>query len=136
MKEQEAEQLENLVAKAMQKTTLETPSFQFTDRVMAAVNAQPQSIATRYAPLIPKYIWAIIVTSIIGLTGYLWFSVQPTLQIWPRLSFDFMENNPISKELASFTVSKITVYAVLLLAVMFCVQIAVLKRYFDKRWEV
>ena len=136
MKELEAKELEQLIAKAMQKTTLETPSFQFTDQVMAAVNAQPQSVAAQYSPLIPKYIWVVIATTIVGLTGYLWFLVQSTLQIWPSLSFDFMENNPISKELASFTVSKITLYAVLLLAVMFCVQIAVLKRYFDKRQMV
>ena len=136
MKELEAKELEQLIAKAMQKTTLETPSFQFTDQVMAAVNAQPQSVVAQYSPLIPKYIWVVIAATIVGLTGYLWFLVQPSPLTWPTLSLDFMENNPISKELASFTVSKITLYAVLLLAIMFCVQIAVLKRYFDKRQMV
>ncbi len=133
MKEQEDRQLEHLVAKAIQKTTLETPSSQFTNKVMAAVNAQPQSVAIRYSPLIPKYIWIVIAALIVGFTTYLWFFVQPTPMAWPKLSFNFMDNNLISKGLAAITPSKITVYAVLLFAVMVCVQVPILKNYFDKR---
>lgn len=133
MKENETKQIEHLVAKAMQKSTLETPSFQFTDKVMAAINAQNQSIATSYKPLFPKYIWVAIAILVIGFTSYIWFVTQPTPLDLPSLSFDFMENNPISKQLANFTPSKITVYAVFLLALMLCVQIPMLKRYFDKQ---
>jgi len=132
MKEQETKDLEQLVSKAMQKATLETPSFQFTDKVMAAINAEHQSVTARYRPLIPKYIWAAITVTILGITAYLWFLIQPAPLDLPKLSFDFMENNLLSKEVTSFTPSKITVYALLLLAVMICVQIPMLKRYFDK----
>ncbi len=134
MKEQESKELEQLVAKAMQKSTLETPSFQFTDKVMAAVNAEHQTSATRYRPLIPKYMWVAIAVAIIGITAYLWFLIQPAPLDLPTLSFDFMENNPLSKELTAFSPSKITSYAVLLLALMLCVQIPMLKRYFDRQW--
>ncbi len=133
MKEQEAKELEQLVAKAMQKASLETPSFQFTDKVMAAVNAEHQSVAISYRPLIPKYMWVAITATIVGITGYLWFLIQPAPLDLPTLSFDFMKNNSISKEFTAFTPSKITSYAVMLLALMLCVQIPVLKNYFDKR---
>ncbi len=133
MKENENKELEHLVAKAMRKSTLETPSFQFTDKVMAAVNAQQQSVAIRYRPLIPKYIWVAITIAILSVTAYLWFLIQPAPLDLPTLSFDFMKNNSISKELTVFTPSKITGYAVMLLALMLCVQIPMLKRYFDKR---
>lgn len=133
MKEQETKDLEQLVSKVMQKSTLETPSFQFTDKVMAAINAEHQSAAIRYRPLIPKYIWAAITVTILGITAYLWFLIQPAPLNWPTLSFDFMENNLLSNEVTSLNPSKITVYALLLLAVMVCVQIPMLKRYFDKQ---
>jgi formate-dependent nitrite reductase membrane component NrfD len=133
MNEQEAKDLEQLAAKVMQKTTLETPSFQFTDKVMAAINVQEQAAAVRNRPLIPKYIWVAIAAVVIGFTAYIWFLVQPAPLDLPVLSFDFIKSNSISKEVAAFTPSKITVYAVLLLALMLCVQIPVLKRYFDDR---
>lgn len=133
MKEQEAKELEKLVAKAMQKSSLETPSFQFTDNVMAAVNAAHQTSAIRYRPLIPKYMWVAIALAIVGVTAYLWFLIQPAPLNLPTLSFDFIENNLITKEVTAFTPSKITSYAVLLLALMVCVQIPMLKRYFDKQ---
>ena len=135
MKTQEDKQLEQLVTKAMQKATLETPSFQFTDRVMAAVKAEQQRAISRYAPLIPKYIWISIAAFVVGITAYLWFYVQTTPIEFPNLSFDFMQNIP-SQAVSNFRVSNITGYAFLLLAVMICVQIPVLKRYFERRWAV
>jgi len=136
MKEKEAKELEKLVAKAMQKSSLETPSFQFTDNVMAAINVQEQNATVRYRPLIPKYIWVAIAAIVIGFTAYIWFLVQPAPLDLPTLSFDFMENNPISQEVAAISPSKITSYAILLLALMLCVQIPMLKQYFDKRTAV
>ncbi len=133
MKEKEDNELEKLVAKAMQKATLETPSFQFTDNVMAAINPAHQTSATRYRPLIPKYIWVAIAGAIVAITAYLWFLIQPAPLNLPILSFNFIETNSISKEFAAFTPSKITSYAVLLVALMLCIQIPILKRYFDKR---
>ncbi|MDN3724807.1 hypothetical protein QRD02_10465 [Aequorivita sp. SDUM287046] len=133
MKEHETKELEQLIAKAMQKSTLEKPSLQFTDNVMAALIASHRTSAIVYRPLIPKYIWVAIGVGIFGITAYLWFLLQPAPLNLPALSLDFMENNPISKEVSAFTVSKITVYAFLLLALMLCVQIPMLKRYFDKQ---
>ncbi|MDC7999611.1 hypothetical protein POV26_01020 [Aequorivita todarodis] len=133
MKEQETKDLEQLVAKAMRKATLETPSLLFTDKVMAAINAEHQNVTVRYRPLIPKYVWIGIAAAIVGITAYLWFLIQPTPLNLPALSFDFMAANSLSKEFSAFTPSKITVYALLLLAVMLCVQVPVLKRYFERR---
>lgn len=131
MKEQKVD-LEQLVTKAMHKSYLETPSFQFTDRVMAAINAKQQTVVSCYRPLIPKYIWVAIAIGIVGITAYLWYLLQPVPLDLPTLSFDFMENNPLSKEVAALTVSKITTYALLFLALMVFVQIPMLKRYFNK----
>jgi formate-dependent nitrite reductase membrane component NrfD len=100
---------------------------------MAAINVQEQAAAACNRPLIPKYIWVAIAAIVIGFTAYIWFLVQPAPLDLPVLSFDFIKSNSISKEVAAFTPSKITVYAVLLLALMLCVQIPVLKRYFDDR---
>ncbi|SRX74377.1 hypothetical protein [Aequorivita antarctica] len=133
MKENEAKQLEHLVAKAMQKSTLESPSLQFTNKVMAAINAEQHSVAVRYRPLIPIYIWIAIAALVVGFTSYIWFVVQPTPLDLPTFSFNFMENNLLSKKVAAMSIPKITGYAVMLLALMLCIQIPMLKRYFDKR---
>lgn len=132
MKDNETKQIEHLVAKAMQKASMEIPSVQFTNRVMEALHAQ-QSAVTSYRPLFPKFIWVAIAALIVGITGYIWFLAEPGSLDLPSFSFAFMKNNVISKEVAAITIPKITSYAVMLLAVMLCVQIPMLKRYFDGR---
>lgn len=133
MKEQETKELERFVAEAMFKTKLETPSPHFTERVMTAVMAEQQTTAIGYRPLIPTYMWIGIAFFIVCLTTYLWFLVQPAPFSWPSLSFGFLENNTFFKKLAAVSISKITLYAVLFLAVMICIQIPVLKYYFNRR---
>ncbi|MEX0995919.1 MAG: hypothetical protein WDZ45_02585 [Flavobacteriaceae bacterium] len=133
MKEQETKELERFVAGAMFKTKLETPSPHFTERVIKAVMAEQQATAIGYRPLIPTYMWIGIAFFIVSLTTYLWFLAQPAPFNWPSLSFGFLENNILFKKLAAVSISKITLYAVLFLAVMICVQIPVLKYYFNRR---
>ncbi len=133
MKEQQSKELEQLVAKAMQKSTLETPSFQFTDKVMTAINAEQKSISIHYRPLIPKYMWAAIIVGVVGITAYLWFLIQPAPLNVSTVSFNFMENVSLSKRIPAFTPSKISGYAIMLFALMLCIQIPMLKQYFNNR---
>lgn len=133
MKEQQAKELEQLVAKAMQKSTLETPSFQFTDKVMTAIEAEQKRVSIRYRPLIPKYMWAIISVGIVGITAYLWFLIQPVPWHLSTLSFNYMEGFSLSKIFPAFTPSKISGYAIMLFAFMLCIQIPMLKQYFNNR---
>jgi hypothetical protein len=137
MNENTDKQLEELVDKVMEKSTLETPSFNFTANVMAQVIAIEQRAITAYKPLIPKWIWAIIFSVVIGFVAYLWFTVQPGTTSWiPSMDFEFLSNNRISKGISGITFSKTTTYAILLLAVMVFIQIPILKNYFDKRMDI
>ena len=133
MEEQETKQLEQLVTKAMQKSTLETPSFQFTDKVMATIKAEQQRDAIRYRPLIPRYVWAAIVVGIVGITAYLWFLIQPAPLNFSTSSFNFMGSFSLSKNLPDFAPSKVTGYAFMFFALMLCIQIPMLKRYSDNK---
>ncbi len=133
MKEQEAKELEQLVSKMVQKSPLETPSFQFTDNVLAAINAQQKSVSFRYHPLIPKYIWIVIAATVVGITGYLWFLLQPAPIDLPTPSFNFMESFSLFKIVPAFTPSKISGYAIMLFALMLCIQIPMLRQYFNNR---
>lgn len=132
MKEQEAKELEKLIAKVMQKAPLESPSLQFTDNIMAAINVEEKSVAFRYRPLLPKYIWFVIAAIVVGITTYLWIMLQPAPLDFPNLLFSFMEKSTFSKEVAAFSPSKVTAYAMLLFAIMLCVQIPVLRSYLTK----
>ncbi|PHR15059.1 MAG: hypothetical protein COA40_02650 [Aequorivita sp.] len=133
MKEQQSKELDQLIAKVMQKSTLETPSFQFTDKVLTAINAEQKSVNIPYRPLIPKYIWAAIVVGIIGITGYLWFMIKPAPLNLSIPSFNFMDSFSLSNNIPAFTPSKITAYAILFFALMLCIQIPMLKQYFNNR---
>lgn len=130
--EAEDKRIEDLVNKLMEADQLETPSFDFTEKVMSKVEALNTSDATVYKPLIPKYILWTIAASFIGFVGYVLFK-QPTSNTsllerynLPELSFNPLEN-------ISIDFSSTLMYAMVLLAVMFSIQIPILKQYFNNR---
>ena len=60
MNENVDKHIEKLVDKAMKDSVLETPSFDFTSKVMQHVTATSKSKATVYEPLISKKVWFVV----------------------------------------------------------------------------
>lgn len=134
MNESVDKHIENLVDKAMKKSTLETPSFDFTANVMSHVVDIKQSIATTYQPLISRRVWIVIAFGIVAFVIYLFKTTQPETSSWmDAIDYSFLSNNRISKGVSEIAHSKTTMYAVLLLAVMLLIQVPLLKNYFNKR---
>lgn len=131
MKENVDKHLEHLADKVMKQSTLETPSFDFTSKVMSSIELANHSINTTYTPLISKPVWALIVAGFIGFVASIFVMNKPETSNW----FDF-DNNQFSNILSGIQPSQIATYGIVLLGFMMLVQITFLKNYFNKRLEL
>ncbi|MCK8479668.1 hypothetical protein [Psychroserpens algicola] len=123
--------LDGLSRKVIGKSSVESPSFDFTQRVMSKIESLNTSVTT-YRPLISKPVWAVILLGVIAVFGYVIFGKLTLNYEWIQdLSLDKVSFNP----LPDFSLSQTMTYAILLFAVMLCVQVPLLKRYFDKRLD-
>ncbi len=129
--------IENLVDKTMMKSSLESPSFDFTNSVMAHVNALGQSSVTTYKPLISKPMWFVIFAVGLGIVMYIIFGLNTTDSGWLNsVDLSMLTDNRLSNTLSGFKVSKTVTYAVVLFGLMVFIQVPILKHYFDKRIAV
>lgn len=133
MNENADKHLDKLSRKVIGKSVIESPSFDFTTTVMSQIEALNVSSVTTYKPLISKRIWTLILLGVIAVFGYVIFGNSSTNIKWLNdLNLPSVSLNPFP----DFSPSQTMVYAVLLFAIMLCVQISFLKRYLDKRVEV
>ena len=127
--------LEDFVNQIMSNDELEAPSSSFTDAILNRVESVSNSKITVYKPLISKQVWFLIISCFIGLAGYVYLkepvSNSKTLE---TIDFSKISFNPF--EYTDIVISGTTLYAVLFLAIMLCVQIPVLKYYFNKRLSI
>ena len=132
MNENADKHLDNLSRKVMGKSSVESPSFDFTNVVMSQVQALNYSVTT-YKPLISKWIWSLILLGVIAVFGYVIFGNATSESTWLKdLNLEGISFNPLPE----FNPSQSMNYAVLLFAIMLCIQIPLLKHYFNKRFEV
>lgn len=118
------------IDKVMKETSLETPSFDFTSKIMAQVSVLEQSKIKKYKPLISKTGWFGIFGCLIAFITYTFFNGSPESQLDINLSAE------ISNIVPAVHFSGITTYTVLIVTLMVLIQIPLLKNYFDKRFEV
>lgn len=118
------------VEKLMKETPLETPSFDFTSKIMAHIAVSEQVKMKQYKPLISKPVWFGIFGILFAIVGYSIFgNVEKT-----KIEMDFISK--ISGLIPNVQFSEVTTYSVLIVTLMVLVQIPLLKNYFDKRFEV
>tara|TARA_R110002049_G_scaffold137695_2_gene297737 strand:+ start:1614 stop:2030 length:417 start_codon:yes stop_codon:yes gene_type:complete len=129
--------LDDLTKKVFKETSIESPSFNFTDAVMSQVNALSKSHVTVYKPLISKTTWFLILVGFLAITIYalLYGSQTDSISWLSKLDFSFFSNNAVSNTLSSLKLSKTVMYAIVLFGLMFCVQIPFLKHHFNQRLE-
>lgn len=138
MKENENKYVEAFTDKVLKDTKLESTSFDFTDAVMSQVEAIQYSKATRYKPLISKPVWVVISIGFLSFVAYLLFqnNTNSSSEWFTNIDFSLIFDNALTKLFSNLQFSNIFVYAMLLFAIMLCVQISWLKNYFDKRLSV
>jgi hypothetical protein len=129
--------IEKLVDNTMKNSKLESPSLDFTNVVMAQVNALQKSTVTTYQPLISKPWWFAIFVMALLVVLFIIFGSSTNETNW--LSFidiSVLTDNKLSTALSGFKVSKIVMYSVVLFGIMLIIQVPILKNYFDKRIAV
>jgi hypothetical protein len=134
MKESNDKNMEQFIAKAIKETTLESPSNDFTNKIMNDVWAMEKSKATTYKPLISKTGWMIIFTGFTAAIVYLFLNggAQSDGHTW---SFGPGVKNFINSfsDFHLFQFSRITINVIVLSAILMLAQITLLKNLLDKR---
>ncbi len=111
------------------------PSSDFLKNVMQSVEISSKK-ALVYKPLISKKIWFVIGLIIVGLLFILPFLSQGKVSIIDTIDFSFLNLKRINNPLSGFTFHKTTTYGMLFLAILFFVQIPLLKRRIDRNFSV
>lgn len=132
MKEYTNKPIEKLVDKVMKSSTLETPSFDFTAKVMSHVIADSKSGVTVYKPLISKSAWVVLLVVATVLIVISVYTNDTSSLGW----FDKLDLSKVPNLFSGLKLSQTTMYALLMFAVMLCIQVPLLKHYFNKRFEV
>ena len=127
--------LEQLSRKIMGKSNLESPSKDFTVKLMSHIKAYSKSKAFVYKPLISKPVWVVLILSLASLLVYsTLFASKETdspskLLVWKAYLTEHLGNL-----FSGFQLSEITFYALILFCGMLYVQIFILKtqRHIEK----
>jgi len=133
--EQDNKKLEAMLERLMRDEALESPSSDFTTKVMDQVYKLETTSVTSYKPLISKRAWVMIGLVFASLVAYVMLNGSSTESQWlanlelPKFELNLFEN-------LNFQFSKTLSYAAILLAIMIGVQMTVLKSYFDRRLTV
>jgi hypothetical protein len=134
MQVNENNNLEKLVDKMMGETALDSPSFDFTSKVMSQVLATKSSGVTVYKPLISTTAFITLFGLFFVFCVYLFmYGEGQNESLFTTIHYSKLFNDRL---LSGFSISKITVYAVVVSILMFYIQIPFLKNHFDKRFEV
>jgi hypothetical protein len=127
MKRIEDKTAEKWLDDLMKDSLLESPSSDFTSKVMLRVQVTKKESATTYKPLLPKSFWITLLLCFIGL--FVFLLNNESLASKSRIQFpDFSLSYS-----ATFEFSRITIYAVVFSTVFFLMQISLLNKYFTKQ---
>ncbi|MEP7093150.1 MAG: hypothetical protein ABI793_03765, partial [Flavobacterium sp.] len=119
--------IENLIEKMMAESTLQSPSIDFTSKIMSQVLVAEKSKIKAYKPLISKQIWIFIIGALMALTVYMImtgndYDLKISELYYPKFSNLF----------SGFHVSRNSLYAILIVPFMILIQISILKNYYNK----
>jgi len=123
--------IENLIDKMMSENTLESPSIDFTSKIMSQVLVAEKSKIKAYKPLISKSTWIFISICLIALTVYSVYSGSTI----SNLKIVNLYSDKVSTLFSGIQLSKNILYAILIVPFMILIQIALLKNYFDKKYQ-
>ncbi|MCR4032646.1 MULTISPECIES: hypothetical protein [Flavobacterium] len=127
--------IEQLIDKIMAEEKLQSPSIDFTSKIMANVQILEEKKLKTYKPLISKPIWISIGIAVALLVIYVsLFSVSENDIKLDEIGK--LYSNKVSTAFSGIHFSKNIFYAILILPIMILVQVGILKNYFDKKYEL
>ena len=124
--------IENLIDKMMSENSLESPSIDFTSKIMSQVLVAEKSKVKVYKPLISRTTWVFIGICLIALTVYSFYSGSNI----SNSEIVNLYSEKVSTLFSGIHFSKNILYAILIVSFMILIQIGLLKNYFDKKYEL
>lgn len=123
------------IKKLVKEAGIENPSAGFLQNVMSEIKVASIHKPMVYQPLISKRAWVVISLLIIGILVSLPFLSEGT-SILSALDLSFLNLNEHKNPFADFRLHNSTMYGIIFLAILFMVQISVIKRRIDKIYSV
>lgn len=133
MDKEDDKKLDEFTGKLLRDFSLETPSFDFTTKVMSRVEGLPSSTATIYKPLISKKSWSVLAVFIVGIFSYLFFGDVQMENSWASYKILDLLPEMDSVTLPDYQISNVFLYGVVGFTFFMGVQIFMLKNHFNKR---
>ena len=137
MDKESDKELDEFVGKLLRENPIESPSLNFTSKIMEQVETMPQNELFTYRPLISKYVWAGIgLFLFIGSLLVVFGSVEMETSLSGLMNIDEQINFDLLKNLPHINMPNTLVYGVLGFSFFACIQIVLIKHQFDKRFIV
>ncbi len=126
---------EDFIKKMMDKSVLESPSADFTLKVMQKLVKEKQLVALN-KPLISKQIWFLIFTFFLLLLSFTFYFMGGRIQDSSTAAlFEKLFDNSIWQLFSNLKFSKTLSYSLLIFSVSILLQVVFIKSYFDKRFH-
>jgi len=127
--------LEQFVDKIMEEATMESPSLDFTHNLMQRIEAEQQKEVFQYKPILSRQFLTILFLSFMGLLVYLGlqYGGQNGNGWFKDIQFQWRPNlENMWGWLEHYTVSDVTLYAILFFGFLFFAQVPWLKKHMDR----
>ena len=122
------------IERLVKEVGVEKPSADFLQQVMSSVETISVKTTNIYQPLVSKMGWVVICLFVIGIfIGLLWSTDGSSMLEPLNLLFPYFKS--IKNPFSSFTFHTTTIYGIVFAALLFMVQITVLKRRIDKAFS-
>ena len=133
MKEEDNNFLEITTEKVV-KNYLESPSDDFTQKVLSQVLKLNTSTKTVYQPLIPAKVWSIaVILGVLVLVYTINGNSGANLLNLPTLDLSFITDNVVLRSFSKISLNHTFYYAIIFLGIMIAAQVIFLKNHFDKK---
>lgn len=137
MEENKNKSLESLVDSILKQDRLESPSKDFTSKVMQHIEVLQEKKAIVYKPLISKQVWAILGVVLIVVLVYGFYGTDSTSESWiDTINWNILVDNSILNQLGKLNFSNTLLYALAFFGLMLGIQIPILKHYFNQQFKV
>jgi hypothetical protein len=122
----------DLAEKVYKSTSIESPSLDFTARVMSRLEEQT---AAAYRPLISKKGWIGIALVIAAIISYSIFGGVESSGILENVDYSIITNNKLTDALSAIQFSKTVIYCVAIFGVAWLFYVPLMKQHMERRLE-
>ncbi|MEZ4841962.1 MAG: hypothetical protein R2821_10760 [Flavobacteriaceae bacterium] len=136
MSGQEDKQLDDFLKKVIKEVPLKTPAENFTEQLLQKIAVEKQQSSISYTPIISTKGWIFIFSTILLIISYLYINNTSATSEQNQILAIF--NNILSAFDFTFSInfSETFSYAIVLLIPLLLIQITLLKKHFNKLYNV